>query len=398
MAVVRTQSTGFLGNLMSSIVAVPVGILLFLASFVVLFQSEGCTNFAEVAAEASVVDGDTAGGHDGEFVSVTGTLTVDEQLGDPEYLQPGNYVRLDRVVEQYVWVEHKDTETRDKVGGGTETVTTYTYNREWTSDPPDSSRFEDPNGHQNPPQRIQGDGWSVSRANIGAWSFDVGAAGMPGTTELSLSTDMLRGGAAQGEMSGVYVYMDGSSSSPTLGDHRISWRAIEAGGMATGFGLAQGSELRPYNYEDDETWLGVRHGDREQAISTFQGEYTMMMWGLRLGGFLMMWIGMGLVFSPLHAIAGILPFLKKGSKALVSIFTFPVALVLTIITIIVAKILHSLVAMIVIGVLFFGGLVLGLKLYADRKKDDAGPPAAAPPMGPPAGPPAGPPPGAPPAG
>ena len=57
MAIVKTTQKSLLDNLMGSILAVPIGILLFLASFVVLFQSEGCTNLGEVAAASAAGSG-----------------------------------------------------------------------------------------------------------------------------------------------------------------------------------------------------------------------------------------------------------------------------------------------------------------------------------------------------
>lgn len=391
--VVRTSSKGFLSNLMGSIASVPIGILLFLASFVVLFKSEGCTNFAEVARSSVEVSATEASGQDGNFVSVTGELSAASQIADPDFLKPGDFISLFRNVEQYVWIESSSSETRDKVGGGTETVTTYSYEMGWTNNPQNSSNFEQPAGHSNPPQRIQDQIWKVDRGAVGVWSFVTADMGLPAAATISLSPDMLL--RPNGNVVGGYLYVDGTAESPQLGDHRISWSALPASGTYTAFGLANGSELRPYEYETGETWLSMRAGSRDTAISTYDTEHSIMMWLLRLGGFLMMWIGMQMVFAPLHAVAGILPFLKKGSTFIVNMITFPVAFVLTVITIIVAKIFHSLIAMIAIGVLLVGGLLLGFKLYADKK--NAGP--AAPPMGPPPGaaPPMGPPPSAPPA-
>lgn len=391
--VVRTSSRGFLSNLMGSIASVPIGILLFLASFVVLFKSEGCTNFADVARSATEVSATEASGQDGTFVSVTGELSAASQIADPDYLKPGDYISLFRNVEQYVWIETSRSETRDKVGGGTETTTTYSYEMGWTNNPQNSANFEQPSGHSNPPQRIEDQIWKVDRGAVGAWSFATADMGLPAAATISLTPDMLL--QANGNVAGGYLYIDGGPETPQLGDHRISWSALPARGTYTAFGLAQGNELRPYEYESGEMWMSMRAGSRDAAISSYDTEHSIMMWLLRLGGFLMMWIGMQMVFAPLHAIAGILPFLKKGSTFIVNLITFPVAFVLTVITIIVAKIFHSLIAMIVIGVVLVGGLLLGFKFFADKK--NAG--DAAPPMGPPptAMPPMGPPPGAPPA-
>lgn len=413
MAVVKTTRKSLLDNIMGSIMAVPIGILMFLASFVVLFQSEGCTNFAEVAENATIADAASASGHDDAFVSVTGTMSTDERIGDPDHLAPGPYLELTRNVQQYVWVQHSESESRDKVGGGTETVTTYTYELEWTSSPQDSSGFEDPS-HQNPGQRVMGQSWSASTATVGAWGFDVGSAELPAGRALSPTQDMLLGAAARGTLQGEWVYLDGDPANPAIGDHRIQFQALSSGDTVTAFGLARGARLEPYAYEDDKTWLGIRYGSREEAIATFNTEHTIMLWFARIGGFLLMWLGMNMVFAPLQAVAGIIPFIKKGTSALVMAVTFPIALVLTLVTIIISKIFHSVVAMIIVGGLCAAGGFLLYKRYTEGKQGGgsgmappggmpptgppaAGPPAGPPPGSPPGGPPAGPPPGAPPA-
>ncbi len=396
MAVVRTTRTGFLGNLFNSILAVPIGILLFLASFAVLFWNEGRTNLANVAVESVVAAAQDASGHEGEFVSVTGTLSSDERVGDPQFLMDGPWLELRRVVEQYQWVEHSESETRDKVGGGTETTTTYTYELEWSTTWHDSSRFED-TSYTNVPMRYDSESFSVSSASVGLWTFSAPTAQLPSGRELALSGDddvKLIGDGARGVVQGNYVYLDGARpGDPGVGDHRVSFRALGQGDTVTMFGEAGGGALTPYNYEGSKTWLRALRGDRDTAIQALQTEHTVMTWILRLVGFLMMWFGMGMVFAPLHAVAGILPFLKKGSRFMVNLITFPIALILTVITIVVSMILHSIVALIIVGLIVAGG---AFWLIKNRDKDAGATPAAATagvPPGPPPGSPPGPPPG-----
>lgn len=408
MAVVRTTRTGFLGNLFNSILAVPIGILIFLASFGVLFWNEGRPNLGKIAekksAEVSAADASLAAG---EFVSVTGTFGTTEQLGDPQFLSPGSYITLERVVEQYVWVEHSKTETRDKVGGGTETTTTYTYEKEWTANPPDSSQFQD-RSHTNPAQRIPSEEWRVGAASVGAWSLTmsdfstgggcIGCRGLPfaDTLDLGSIAGQLLGAAATATRDGNYLYMDGSPTAPDVGDHRISFRAVTPGATVTAFGLSEGGRIAPYNFAGDKTFLRVLEGDRATAIASLRTEHSVVTLVLRVVGFLMMWIGMGMVFAPLHAIAGILPFIKKGTKFMVGLITFPIALVLTTVTVVISMILHNIVALIVVFVLV-GGLAFWLWKNREAKAAGTVPGGMGAAPGVPPGPPPGAPPGPPPA-
>jgi hypothetical protein len=409
MAITEVRKTGFLGNMMNSIIAVPIGILLFLASFAVLFMNEGRTNWAKIAETSVVADAASASGFDGQFVSVTGALTSTETVGDPEFVAPGPYLALDREVEVYAWVEKTTTETRDKVGGGTETTTTYSYELEWTSSVPSSANFREA-GHDNPPQRHQSASYRVAQATVGAWPFaiadavggtggvfDGGGHGIPGASAIAASQLQRIGIAATGAIDGNYIYLNGATpGSPRLGDHRLSFRALAQGGTATAFAQAQGGRLVPAPADGDNTMLRVLNGDRNTAIAALLTEYKMKGWLFRVLGFLMMWFGMQMVFAPLHALAGILPFIKKGTKFIIGLITFFLAGLLTSITVLVSMVLHSWIA-IAVTLLLFGGIV-GF-LWSRRSKDGAAPAAPAgyaPPPGPPPGgygPPPGPPPG-----
>lgn len=371
MAVTRTTSTGFFGNLLGSFVSIPIGILLFLGAFVVLFLNEGRPNMAKIAEKQSVAVAADTVGSEGEFVSVTGTLATTETLGDPLFVAPGAYVALERDVEVYAWVERSESETRDKLGGGTETVTTYTYERQWVSDPADSSTFQEPAGHQNTAKRLEDGAWRVTSATIGAWRLDVPNTRMPGTTQVAPGTLSLTGdaAAATSTVQGNHVYLGGANpASPAIGDHRVSFSVLAPGGTVTGFGEASGGALAPWNYKGDRTFLRVLEGSREDALATLAFEEKIIAWGLRILGFLMMWIGMGMVFAPLHAVAGILPFAKKATKFIVGAVTFPIAAVLTIVTIVVSMILHNIFALIIVALLVVG---LGVWLWKSRDKGAA---------------------------
>lgn len=403
-----TSSKGFLSNLMSSFLAIPVGILLFLASFWVLFKNEGRTNWSEVSAASTAVPADPASGTEGAFVSVTGSLGTSAPVGDAPFIQVGPYLQLQRSGEMYAWQQNESRQTRDKVGGGTETITTYTYEMVWTSSPASSSGFQDQTKQNPPAPAIVGTATqTASVGNVGSWTFAPASANLPSGSPLTLDATVLVPGVP-GRPDGTYLYQGaGPAGAPQLGDVRLSWRAVRTGGNATIFGNVQGTSIVPHVHEGS-SFLRVFTSTRDEALATMQTEYEIQGWLFRILGFLMMWFGMGMVFAPLHAIAGILPFLKKGTTFLVNVITFPIALVLTTITVVVSMILNSWVA-ILVTCLLFGGIIAAL--FVMRKKGGGaaaapgpytahmGPPPGAPPgFGPPPGPPPGfgPPPGPPP--
>ena len=63
---------------------------------------------------------------DGKLVYVSGEVTSEESAHDPDFDIEAPALVLRRSVEMYQWKENKKTESRDKLGGGKETITTYT--------------------------------------------------------------------------------------------------------------------------------------------------------------------------------------------------------------------------------------------------------------------------------
>ena len=352
---VRVERSGFFGEVGRAFLAIPIGILLFLGSFAVLFLTEGRTNEAKVAAASSVVSAESAGGQDGQFVSVTGELGTQDPVGDPDYLAAGDWLAVNRDVEMYAWTEDSRTEERKRAGGGTDRITYYEYSEQWVSKPDDSQRFDRPEGHQNPLMRIQSNQFASSQATIGAWSFNATEAQLPSPSPLSLAGAELKGEAAKGTVSGDFVYLGaGTAQAPRIGDLRISWEALPAGTRATAFAEGNGSGLVAHMHKGDTRMFRVVRGGRDEAISTLLAEFKMLGWVGRIAGFGMMWIGMMMVFAPLHEVLDILPFMGSMSRGLAMVATLPIALVLTTVTVVISMILHSVVALALIGVLLAG--------------------------------------------
>lgn len=114
----ETGATGFFQIIQQSVKGVGIGLILFLASFVVLWWNEGRIDVSEVARKSRPVNADTIDmAADGELVSVTGKLESEESLGDPGHLDFGPYIKLSRKAEIFAWVEHRSTVTEKNWGG-----------------------------------------------------------------------------------------------------------------------------------------------------------------------------------------------------------------------------------------------------------------------------------------
>ena len=151
MAYKETTSVSWFDRLGSSFKGIGFGIVLFIAGTILLWWNEG--NFVatgDALNEAHAITqelGDITKldpSKNGQLVHATGPVETKDMLADPVFGFSVNAIRLERTVEFYQWVEKTSTEKRKKLGGGEETVTTYTYAQEWVSKPVDSSQFKDP--------------------------------------------------------------------------------------------------------------------------------------------------------------------------------------------------------------------------------------------------------------
>ena len=369
---VEVKETGFFKNLGNAIKGIVIGIILFLLSFVVLWWNEGRTDMSKIAKLAETALPEQINQSlEGKFISVTGTLESKEEIADPDYLKPGPYIELARKAEMFAWVQTSETKTEKKVGGKTVETTTYNYSKKWTDNPESSSSFKVPEGHDNPSMTVKSATWTASQSAVGAYMFAPGDAGLPSGAPLKLSAEMLTfpeksfGSTLRRE--GDYVYSgQGTSSNPVLGDVRISYTALTGGKKATLFGQLSNGQVNAYVHEGKDRLFRVVQGTRDEAVATMHSEYTTSVWILRLVGFLMMWIGLSALFGPIHAVLDVLPFLGSTSRFLLGLVLFPVALVLSLMTIIISMIAHSIIALIICFVLFAGGIILFLMTRKKR--------------------------------
>lgn len=348
--------TSFLGNFGQAILAVVVGVIFFFAAFGVLWTNEGRVNLATIAKQSTpILAGSIQPEINNQLVAATGMLASTEQLGDDSYLKPGAYIQLQRTVEMYAWVETKESTTTKTTGGGSTTKTTYTYNKEWTSDPENSDGFKEA-GHANPKLPLQSDTWTVDNAKVGAYDVDLRTLTLPEPEPLALDETNVTAGGDWQRVDDYIVNRPAALDQPQVGDVRISYGVVPNEVAVTLFGRADGKAIRPYETENARLYRAFVE-NREDAIATLNTEYTVMLWVLRLGGFLLMWFGLIMVFAPLRAILDVVPFIGSAGALVIGTIMFAVALVLSLLTILIAIVAHNLLLLVAL-LLLVGGVAV----------------------------------------
>ncbi len=371
----ETSKRGWGSRLGSSLSGMLVGVILFLGSFGVLFWNEGRADLSKVADDAIAISSaeiNTDAELEDSLVSAAGSLITEDLLSDDLFLQPSNYLKVQRLVEVYSWVEKTSTKSEEKLGGSEETETTYTYSKDWVSNPAESADFKIPAGHENSSKQVDDLTSTANSAMLGVYSVDPKSLVMPSAELLVLTEEnTVISEESTAELAGTkYIFNGfGTITAPEVGDTRISYKVIESNQDVIVFGKLKGDSILPFLDKEGNTLYRAFPGSSpEQAVSTLHGEYKTMLWVFRLVGFLMMWIGLNMVFGPIGVLAAVIPFLAHLTRSVVKIATFIVSLVATIITILVSMILHNIWAVIIILLLTAGGVFYWLKMK-EKKMD-----------------------------
>ncbi|MCA9139950.1 MAG: TMEM43 family protein [Planctomycetales bacterium] len=159
----RVTEESWFGRIGGAFKGILVGGLLTVVAVPILFWNEGrAVRTAQGLKEGAKVVVDIKpdaidSGNDGKFVHTSGDVQTTDVLRDDDFAIEFNGIRLDRHVEMYQWSEDEDRETKKKIGGGTRTTTTFTYDKGWYSGLIDSREFDEAETHQNPNQVLFAD-------------------------------------------------------------------------------------------------------------------------------------------------------------------------------------------------------------------------------------------------
>ncbi|MBO4318652.1 MAG: TMEM43 family protein [Mailhella sp.] len=205
MAYTETTSTGWFSRIGSSFKGMGFGLAAIIAGTCLLWWNEGsfvATRDALNETQAITEElGDVASlnaAMNGKVVHATGTAATNDVLSDPEFGVSENAISLSRHVEYYQWVENSKTEKRKKLGGGEETVTVYTYDKQWVSAPVNSDNFKDPEARKanrnSLLMNIKDERWSAKNVSFGAYNlpdFFISAISGQKTLDISLPQETL---------------------------------------------------------------------------------------------------------------------------------------------------------------------------------------------------------------
>lgn len=340
-----TTSKSWFSRIIESIKSVLVGLILFVASFPILFWNEGravktARSLEEGAGAVVSVTADAVNpANEGKLVHVSGAVATDGPVVDEEFGVQANGIKLLRNVEMYQWVEEKKSETRKKLGGGEETVTTYEYKKAWKDEPVDSSSFQETSGHENPGAfPVDSMTFTADPVRVGAFTMSEEQLGhLNDATDLPLADGAevtLPEALQNARLDKGVVYAGENQASPQLGDVRVSFQVVAPATVSL-VGVQTGESFAPYQAEAGDSVLLVEAGNHtaQEMFKAAQDANKVLTWILRGGGWLAMFLGLVLIFKPIAVLGDVVPLFGSLLGVGVGLFAFLVSAVLSFVTI-----------------------------------------------------------------
>lgn len=369
MAYTETTTTGYGTRLKNSLGGIGAGFVMFLGATCLLWWNEGrAVKTAKMLDEAQGnyvemediknVDPDL----DGRLVHATGDATTTDTLTDDMFGVKDLAISMTRKVEYYQWVEKSKSTSRDKLGGSEETVTTYTYEKKWVSDPVESGEFHDPQ-YQNANKLLL----SVEDQRLNAGTVAFGAyelsenqiAALPCKTKVTVSMPEATLRALDRDLTASYVrahgkapvrpetvlqttapvvndsiadttpaqdtynallvhqqtnsiYIGANPGVPEIGDVRITYWKAQPGKVSL-IAKVNGNSFAKYVAKNGKTLSVIKTGTHtaDEMFQTEKDSNSAMTWGLRILGLLLVIGGLKSIFGILETLLKVVPFVAN---------------------------------------------------------------------------------------
>lgn len=344
-SVTEVSSSGIFSRIGQSLIGALIGLLLVPGSMILLYWNEGRAVIASTGlaqGEKQLVE---AGGasvdprNDGKLVHLSGGLSTTQPAQDQVFgvVSPSLLV-LRRKVEMYQWKESKTSHSSTSVGGTKTTETTYDYNQVWSEQAIDSGSFHSSAQHHNPEMPLESATTVSQAARLEAYGVD--PALLEHVKKLSPVGDSAAPPAGY-RQDGGYLYRGADSSSPQVGDVRVSFSGLAQQTVSV---VAQQSSgiLAPFHASNGYLIALIEPGtvDAKTQFAQARTEENQLTWILRGAGFVLIMVGLMLALRPLSVLGSVLPFLGGLIEAGAFFFALALAAPLTLLTIAFAWIAH----------------------------------------------------------
>ena len=359
MAYTETTSKSWFQRIKEAFTGIIAGLVIIaLGTWLLWWNEERTFKTAGAIGEAELITQDVSdisrldSSLEGKVIHASGRADTKDILRDSLFGVSVNAIKLERNAEYYQWVEHEKRETRKKLGGGEETVTTYTYSQEWTKKPVDSNQFKenDYRGRNTTLALIEDSRMLAENVTFGAYKLpDFLKRSIGGSRELSPEkvdmnslANVVRVGTFNTlndlvRVSGNTVYIGRNPATPAIGDVRVTFKYTPPADISI---IAQviRDTFEEYKATNGYTFSRLEMGtvSQEAMFKDAKSENSIFAWVLRVVGVVCVYVGLSMVFRPLSVIADVIPILGTIVGAGTGIVSFLLGLAWSLVVIAVA--------------------------------------------------------------
>lgn len=267
---------------------------------------------------------------DGQLVHMASEAVTADVLEFAEFgiREPAIRLRWDASI--YQWTEQSRTK---------DDRTVYTYSKEWVDAPVNSSSFRQ-SGHSNEGSTMTfSDGQrQASDVRFGAFHLSEKLIGQvdaeqPYQLDPSVALDIRPQGFVHNN-----TFQTGSESGPQIGDQRVEVFVVGPRHDATVLARQTGETFANY-----ETKVGIPKEilyvgklTKPEVIERQRTEAALRRWMFRGLGFVLMWVSLAMLLSPLKALLSFIPFVGRLLEGAIGIVTFLLALIISSVVVAVA--------------------------------------------------------------
>ena len=393
MAVTETTTESWTSRLGGAVKGVVIGLGMFVAAFPLLFWNEGnCVKTAKALdeGEGACISVETNAKVDpemeGRLVHMTGRADTQDVLTDDTFGVSVTAIGLVRKTEMFQWREHSETTEKKNLGGSVTKTTTYTYEKVWSEDPIDSSGFKE-EGHENPGVIEFPSGKKVAEnVAFGAFRLNGQQISRIGDAQAyAFPTDFVCK-VARVQRQGNTIFVPNRETRDNALNTRDVASQTRIGDMRVTFSVVRPHDISIVAKQRGDTFVSyvaktkkkvdlLEDGivDSAEMFENARDANTLFTWILRLGGFLLMFIGLSMVLKPLSVLGDVLPILGTIIGWGAGLVAGVVALVCSLVTIAVAWIFYRPV----LGVLLLVAAGAVVFFAWKKKKGSASAPAPA---------------------
>jgi hypothetical protein len=344
---VDRQQESWGSRLAASLKGVLAGAILATAAFPVMWCNEGravqtARSLDEGAGAVVSVSADHVDAAlEGALVHMTARADTQEWVRDFEFGISAQGLKLVRTVEMYQWRETEKTESRDKLGGGRETVTTYSYHAEWASRLIDSRSFRKSDSYPNPLQMPWPSRTTLaSRVEFGAFVLPpelIGQIEQAEAVVLDTHTAVTLPPGTGLRADGGYYYRGSHPDAPQVGDVRVSFKVAKPAVVSI-VARQTGITFAPFQTRAGNALLMLDEGRHtaDEMFAAARHQNAVLTWILRAVGVLLLFLGFVLIFRPIATLGSVVPLVGHLLGAGLALASLGLALAVSSVTIAVA--------------------------------------------------------------